>query len=208
MTKKTITNTKELIDTLKIDLSEKEILKTEMFFKKKVMHFTGSKIVYPKIEEIKRKIKEIDLEKEKVILEYSYWNKNKNKLVRNKTMHPFTMYFKKNFWRHKIKEITNKEYKQDVKDAKLNDQILLDPEYHNLFETFLINPDYRKKLKETINNSIVYRYNQIGDYSKKKQEFKIKTSSMKIDQIKQKLDLLEKKKEVFLTIYKIIKKYN
>jgi hypothetical protein len=206
MNKKTITNTKELIEALNINLSENEILQTDNFFKKKVMHFSENKIVYPKIEEIKRKIKEINLEIEKVLLKYNYWNKNKNKLVRNKTLSPFTIYFKKNFWRHKLKEITNKEYKQDVKDTKLNDQILLDPEYHNLFETFLVNPDYRKKLKETINTSIVYRYNQIGDYSKKKKEFKIKTSNMKIDQIKQNLDQLKKKKEIFLTIYKIIKK--
>lgn len=206
--KKTITNTTELSKALENPFSKKEEELIDLFFKKKVMHVVDKKIIYPKLEDIKKKIKEYDAEIETINSEHNFWRKNKNKVVREKNFHPIAIYFKKNFWRHKIKEITNKEYKQDVKDAKLNDRILLDPEYHNLFETFLVNPDYRKKLKETINNSIVYKYNQIGDYSAKKKDFKIKASTMKIEQIKTKILEIEHKKEVFVKIYEIIKKYS
>jgi hypothetical protein len=118
------------------------------------------------------------------------------------------MFLKKNYWRHKIKEITNKEYKQDVLDSRLTDKVLLDPEYSNLFETFLVNPDYRKKLKETINTSIVYKNNSIGGYSEKKKEFKIKTSEMKIDQLRKQLKESQFKKEMYDKIIEILKKYS
>ncbi len=206
--KKTITNTKDLIATLKLNLSEKEKEQTTLFFKKKVMHVIDNKIVYPKIEEIKKKEKELSKSISLLEKDLSYWKGSKNEVERNKALFPITIYFKKNFWRHKIKETTNKEYKQDVIDAKLTDKILLDPEYANLFETFLVNPDYRKKLKETINTSIVYKNSSIGGYSERKKEFKIKTSEMKIEQLRKQLDDFYAKKEVQTKIIEIIKKHS
>jgi hypothetical protein len=203
---KTITNTKELIDAFNLKVNEEDVKKIDLFFKKKVMHIENNKIVYPKLEVILRKEKELSENIKDIEKEIAFWKKNRNKMKINKKLSPITMYFKKNFWRHKIKELTNKEYKQDVIDTKLTDKILLDPEYKKLFETFIINPDYRQKLKETINNSIVYKHNGIGLYGDRKKEFRINTSQLRIKQLNKQIKEIKIKKEVFSKIYEIMKK--
>ncbi len=205
---KRITTVKELSETLDLNFSEKEEKLLKYFLKKKIIHIVDKKIIYPGISETKKKQHEIEKNLSKLEKELNYWKNNKNKVERNKKLAPITMFLKKNYWRHKIKEITNKEYKQDVVDSRLTDKVLLDPEYSNLFETFLINPDYRKKLKETINTSIVYKNNSIGGYSEKKKEFKIKTSEMKIDQLRKQLKESQFKKEMYDKIIDILKKYS
>ncbi len=204
--KKTITNTNDFVTQLNIELTEDEKNCFDIFFKKKIMHIDNNKIIYPKLTEIKKKITEFDAEINSVEKKIIFWTKNKKKLEKYKKSLPLNTYFQKNYWRHKIKEITNKEYKQDVIDTKLNDKILLDPEYKNLFETFLLNPDYRKKLKETVTTSIVYKQNGIGAFSEKKKEFKIKNSELKIKQLKQKLIENKNKKQIFTKIFTVIKK--
>ncbi len=204
--KKTISNTQELIKILDLKLTEKEEKQIDFFFKKKVMHVINNKITYPKMDDIRKKENESIKQINDVKKQFNYWKKTKLKVERDRLMFPVNIYFKKDFWRHKIKKMTNKEYKQDIIDTKLTDKILLDPEYKNLFETFLVNPDYRKKLKETINNSIVYKHSQIGEYSERKKVFKIKTSNMKMEQLTKQLNELEIKKEIYSKIIEIIKK--
>ncbi len=203
---KTITNTKELINALNLKLNEEDIKKIDVFFKKKVMHFENNKIIYPKLDVILGKEKELSENIKELEKEINFWKKNKNKIEMNKRLFPITIYFKKNFWRHKIKEITNKEYRQDVIDAKLTDKILLDPEYKTLLETFIINPDYRQKLKETVTNSIVYKYNGIGLYGDRKKEFRIKTSQLKMKQLKKQIREAKFKRDIFSKIGEIMKK--
>jgi hypothetical protein len=205
---KRITTIEELSETLDLNLTEKEIKLLRYFLKKKIIHIANKKIIYPGVSETRKKQIEIEKNLSKLEKELNYWKNNKNKVERNKKLAPITMFLKKNYWRHKIKEITNKEYKQDVLDSRLTDKVLLDPEYSNLFETFLVNPDYRKKLKETINTSIVYKNNSIGGYSEKKKEFKIKTSEMKIDQLRKQLKESQFKKEMYDKIIEILKKYS
>jgi hypothetical protein len=206
--KKRISNTKSLIAALNLTVTEKEELLLAEFLKKKIIHIVDNKIVYPSLQEIKKKKEEMDKNILKIEKEISFWKGTKNQVERNKALFPITIYFKKNFWRHKIKEMTNKEYKQDVIDTRLNDKILLDPEYSTLFETFLVNPDYRKKLKETVNTSIVYKNSSIGGYSEKKKDFKIKTSEMKLEQLRKQLEEYHGKREVYLKIIEILKKYS
>lgn len=207
-TKKRITNYQDLEKIFVIAFSDKEKKMLTDFLKKKTIYITGKKIVYPTPESIKLVLKNLLQEISKIDKSMDFWKSTKNKITRDKKLFPITLYFKKNFWRHKIKEITNKEYRQDVIDTGLNQKILLDPEHQNLFETFLINPDYRKKLKETVNTSIVYKYNSIGMYSKKKKEFKIKTSEMKIKQLIKLKQKFVYKKEIYELLAEIVKKHS
>lgn len=205
-TKKRITNTNDLIEFLNINLNEEEKELVNKFFKKKILHIRKNKIIYPKIQDIKKK--KIEIEKKIKDLEKSikFWDKNINKIERHNVLFPITMYLKKNFWRHKIKELTNKEYKKDVIETKLTDKILLDPEQNKLFETFLVNPDYRKKLKETVNTSIVYRHNNIGQHSDKKRKFRHKTYQLKIDNLNKQLIELKEQRKTYVKMYDIFNK--
>jgi hypothetical protein len=191
---------------IKIPDTDKEYLNT--FLKKKSFHIVNKKITYPKIEDIKYIIQKLEAEIKELKSTSDFWKKEKNTAEKYHKLLPINMVFNKNYWRHNVKKLINKKYKQDIIDAKLSDRILLDPEYKNLFETFLVDPDYRRKLRDTVNNSIIYKNNKIGDYSIRKQEFKKTSAEFKVKQVEDQIKDVEHKLKVYEKVYEYLKKYN
>jgi len=191
---------------IKIPEQDKEYI--AYFIKKKAIHVVDRKIVYPKIEDIKYGIEKIEAAIKELKSTSDFWKKERNVAEKYHKVLPINMVFKKNYWRHTTKKLLDKSYKQDMIDAKLNDKVLLDPEYRNLFETFLVDPDYRKKLKETVNTSIIYRNNKIGDYSIRKQEFKKSSAEIKIKQMDDQIKDASYKLKVLEKIKEYLKKYS
>ena len=191
---------------IKILEEDKEYL--SVFLKKKSFHIVNKKITYPKIEDIKYIIQKLEAKIKELKSTSYFWEKEKNTAEKYHNVLPINMIFKKNYWRHNIKKILNKKYKQDIIDAKLTDKVLLDPEYKNLFETFLVDPDYRRKLKDTINTSIIYKNTTIGDYSIKKQEFKKTSAEFKVKQVEDQIKEVRYKLKVYKIVYDYLKKYS
>jgi hypothetical protein len=206
--KKVINNIKQLKELLNIEITEKNINLFNYFFKRKGLQIENNKIKYPSIESAKEKNKELDERIKEINNKIRFWKKQKKNAEKYHKQIPVNMIFKKNYWKHKFKKIIDPDYKKDVKESKLNDKILLDPEYQNILEIFLVDPDYRNKLKETINNSIVYKQVNIGEYSIKKQKFKKDNAEHIIAQLNKKLKELEFKKEVAKKILYLVKKYS
>ena len=86
---------------------------------------------------------------------------------------------------------TDPEYKKDVENARLTDETLMDPNYSQLIETFLVDSDYRKKLGDTVNSSLIYQKLNVGDATKKKMIFKKETALKKIEAINKNILNLE-----------------
>ncbi len=206
--KKAINNIKQLEMYFRITLNEKEKLYLNYFFKKKVIQVNNNKIIYPKLDEIKKQTKQLTEQLKELKSKNNFWKKQKTNAEKYHKMIPINMYAKRNYWRHKIKTIINKEYKQDIEDAKLNERVLMDPEYKQLFETFLVDPDYRQKLKETVNNSIVYKNNNIGEYSKRKQKFKQHTAIKKIEQVSKLIIETDFKLKINLKVAEYLKRFS
>ena len=204
--KNTINKTKDLEEFSKTTFSDNNKLYIDNFFKKKTMQIKDGKIIYPKIKELKEENNTFTKRIKELKKNISYWEKERINAHKYHKLIPVHMILKKQFWKHKIKSVVDKNYKKDVIDTKLDDKILMDPQYKNLLNTFLVDPEYRQKLKDTVNNSIVYKNSQIGDYSKKKQEFKEKSAEHKITQLKQKLRDYEIKHKINQKIIEIIKK--
>jgi len=206
--KQTINKIEHLEKYYSITFNEDDKKYLTYYFKTKVLQVENKKIVYPKLTEIKKKQNELNDNLSELKKEELYWKKTKNNAENYYKNIAVNMVFKKKYWQHKIKKLIDKDYKKDVIDSKLTDQILMDPEYQHLFNTFLIDPDYRHKLKETVNNSIVYKDTNIGEYSKKKQDFKKDTAKSKIEQIAKKVKEIEFNIKVYNKISEIIKKYS
>jgi hypothetical protein len=178
-----INDYEKLIAELNIPASIDDKLYLESFFKRKGFRIKEQKIVNPKIEEVKETIKELQKQIATLKDKQRFWRKQ---LVDANNYHKIikvTKFIKKDYWLHKIKEATNNEYKQDIKDCKLTDDVLMDPEYQNLKNSFFNDPDYRKKLGETVSKSIIYKKSNIGDHSKTKQEFRAKSAEFNIKKI-------------------------
>jgi len=202
---KTITNFSELKEFLKDEKNlEKDKVYFDFFFKNKTFKFEGQKIIYPELSDLKKQISDDQNTYNSLKENIAYWKKEKEKLTATK----LSKYINKKYWKHQIKKLTDKQYKQDLLDTKLTDDVILDPEYDKLFQTFYSNPDYRKKLKETVNTSIVYRNTQIGKYSQNKRDLKKNIAEQRILQLQNELKDLEFRMTVNNKIMKFIQKYS
>ena len=205
--KNTINTTKEFKKKFNLTVTTNEQKYIDYFFSKKSIQFENNKIIHPKIEDINKEIKELEEKIKELKDNEKYWNQKRKDSENYISKIHMKMIFNKNYWRHKLKKLTNQEYKQDVTDTNLTDDVLMDPEYKHMFNSFLVDPDYRKKLKETINNSIIYKNSKIGDYSIKKQKFKQDTAKKRIEQLKVQINKLNFKLKTNKQILRIIKKH-
>jgi hypothetical protein len=206
MKTKTINNLEKLEKTLNINVNKDNKKYFEDFFKNRFLNISeDNKIMYPNKIYFKNKNKELKKKLDELNKFKKFWLK-KNKDAKNYYRNiENTKYFKKNYWKHKIKKLTNENYAQDIKNTKLTEKTLMDPEYKNLLNTFLLDPDYRKKLTDTVNNSIIYKKQKIGDISKKKQEFKIELSNNNIKKLNKEIEDIKFKIKTNKIILKTIK---
>jgi hypothetical protein len=203
--KKTITNTQKLIESINIDLNKEEQSYLDIFFKKRFLIIENSKIKYPTTSQIIIKQKAIKIELKKAQEIKVYWQSSKSNAENYYKKIFLKKYFKKDYWKHKIKELTNKNYKDDFKNINISEETLMDPQYKHLLNAFLVDPDYRQKLTNTVNTSIIYKNKNIGDISKKKMDFKIDTANKKLNQINIKIQEIKKNLKINEILLNIIK---
>ena len=204
---KTINNYETFIQELKLEKKDDKAY-MDAFFKRKFIILEDKRIIHPKIRDLEEKIKELAIAKDKLKGLKKYWEKEKDKAQNYYRDIKFRKYLKGRFWKHKIKQATNPEYREDIKNCKLTDEVLMDPEYGTLADTFLVDYDYRKKLADTVNRSIIYKDNIIGDHNKKRQQFKKENAQKKIEQITEKLHSTNLDILAFETVIKYIKLIN
>ncbi len=180
----------------------------ELFFKKKFMVTENKKIIYPKVSDIEEKIEVLEKQIANLKEQIRFWEKEKTTAEKYYKKVNATKYFKKKFWKHKLKQIVNPEYKEDVLNAKLTDEVLMDPAYETLLDTFLVDYDYRKKLSDTVNKSIIYKENRIGDYNKKRQILKTENAKKKIEQLNKQLGLHNNELKSYMLVARFIRQIN
>lgn len=204
---KTINNYEKFIQEFRIEKNNDKT-NLEQFFKKKFLIVENNKIIYPKISELNKKNIALEEQITNIKKTKEFWEKEKNHAKNYYKNVKINMFLKKKFWKHKIKQILNQEYKEDVLSAKLTDEVLMDPAYETLLDTFLVDYDYRKKLTDTVNKSIIYKEHNIGDHNKKKQIFKEENANKNVEKNHTKIELLEKEIKANKTIAKYIKQIN
>jgi len=204
---KTINNYETFIQELKLE-KNKDKPYLDAYFKKKFIILENKRIIHPNIRDIDKKITELQDTKEKLKKLKRYWEKEKDKAQNYYRDIKLKKYFKGKFWKHKLKQALNPEYREDVINCKLTDEVIMDPEYGTLADTFLVDYDYRKKLADTVTKSLIYKDSVIGDYNKKRQQFKKENASTKVDQITEKISQTNLEILAYQTVIKYIKMVN
>jgi len=184
---KTINNYETFLQELKLEKKDDKAY-MDIFFKRKFIILENKHIIHPRIGDLTTKIEELRHKITKLKKLKKFWESQRDNAKNYYAKIKLTKYFKTKYWQHKLKQAINPEYKEDVISTKLTDEVLMDPEYKTLFETFLVDYDYRKKLSDTVNKSIIYRDNNIGDHNKKKQIFKTENAQNKIDKIAEQIN--------------------
>jgi len=184
---KTINKYETFLQELKLEKKDDKAY-MDIFFKRKFIILENKHIIHPRIGDLTTKIEELRDKITKLKKLKKFWESQRDNAKNYYAKIKLTKYFKTKYWQHKLKQAINPEYKEDVISTKLTDDVLMDPEYKTLFETFLVDYDYRKKLSDTVNKSIIYRDNNIGDHNKKKQIFKTENAQNKIDKIAEQIN--------------------
>jgi len=204
---KTVNNYDAFLQEAKLEKNEdKQYLDT--FFKRKFIIFENGKIIHPKVHDLHEKISELMITRDKLKGLKKFWEKEKDKAENYYKNIKVTKFFKTKFWRHKLKQTLNQDYREDVQNSKLTDEVLMDPAYNNLLDTFLVDYDYRKKLCDTVSKSIIYKDSIIGDHNKKRQQFKKENAQVKIDQTTDRLILTNQEILAYQAVIKYIKIIN
>lgn len=204
---KTINNYDAFIKELKLEKTDDKAY-LDVYFKKKFIIFENNKIIHPNVRDLEHKITELLEAKEKQKGLKKYWQKEKDKAQNYYRDIKLKKFFKGKYWKHKLKQAVNPEYREDVVNCKLTDEVLMDPEYESLADTFLVDYDYRKKLADTVNKSLIYKDAVIGDHNKKRQQFKKENANIKIDQTTEKLNQTNLEILSYQTVVKYIKQIN
>ncbi len=161
------------------------------------------KIVYPSKDIIKKELHSIMEDYNSTLDKIQSWEKvekDANSFIENNKIKKF---INKTFWLHKFKSISDKTYKDDFKKINIPIEYIGDESINKVVETFIKDLDYRKKLIETIETSIVYKNKGIGEKI-------IKKIALQKEISKNKLEILYKRKtklEDRILFYKLILKW-
>ncbi|MCD6434080.1 MAG: hypothetical protein J7L14_00530 [Candidatus Diapherotrites archaeon] len=190
------------VESAKIPLSEKrrEIL-NEYFSKGGIIRLRLNSdravLLYPTkatISHRQRRIKEqlAELEAKKRL-----W---KSKLVEAESYHLINNIKKFKeivYWKHLAKFLLDPEYRKLAKTVNLPSHLIADKRWHSMIRSFVENPDYRKKLAETIEQSIVYKKDKrIGKFADVIVEFRKDSSTKKLAEVQMQIEELRKELEI------------
>ena len=188
-------------------LSEEEKLEISNYLQEGgILKTTGKEkleLVYPSKEIIQKELNELLPERSKIIEKIELWNKIKKESEDFVKNNKIRKYLDKIFWKHKFKEIFDKEYKEDFKKIKIPIEYIGDKNMKKLIETFIENEEYRAKLIETIESSVVYRNRGIGEKVVKKLSIQKEISKNKLEVLIARKNRLDKR----IQIYKLFLKW-
>ena len=139
------------------------------------------KIVYPSKDIIKKELHSIMEDYNSTLDKIQSWEKvekDANSFIENNKIKKF---INKTFWLHKFKSISDKTYKDDFKKINIPIEYIGDASINKVVETFIKDLDYRKKLIETIETSIVYKNKGIGEKIIKKIALQKEISKNKLE---------------------------
>ncbi len=199
---KTINNIKDLEKEINIKVKDGDKKYLIEFFKIRFLRTDKGKIVYPEKKDLVNKNKELYSKLSNIKKELRFWLKEKTDAENYYKVAALKKYFRKIYWAHKVKLATDAEYKKDVENARLTEETITDPKYEHLLETFLQDSDYRKKLGDTVNSSLIYKNLNVGDSNKKKQIFKKETAEKKILHLRKSIRHIRHMIEINKTVLK------
>jgi len=188
-------------------LSEDDKLSIDNYFCEGGLIKTSGKntieLVYPSKDIINKELNEIYAERSKVIERLEQWRKIKKDSEEFIEKNKIKKFLKTTYWKHKLKETTDKNYKTDFAKIRIPIEYIGDESMKKVIDTFISDSDYRKKLIETMDNSIVYKNKGIGEKVLKKLDLQKEISKNKLDILNTRKNKLDNR----IRFYKIILKW-
>ncbi|MCD6479105.1 MAG: hypothetical protein J7L44_04450 [Candidatus Diapherotrites archaeon] len=151
------------------------------------------KLIYPSERRLKYLIDKKREQRAELLRQKSQWQKRLQNAKLYHVVHFFKKYAEPVYWKHVAKLIIDSDYRHDATKVKLPAHLAGDERWKPMIKMFVENPEYRKQLCITFEESPIYRKNKkLARYSDQLLEFRKQESTRKIKELDAKIDALEK----------------
>lgn len=147
----------------------------------KIANKSVMEITYPSKDIIKKELSNLIPELNSVEDKIKQWEKIHYDAENFAKVNKVKKFFISTYWKHKLKEITDKEYKENFAKIKLPIDFVVDKDLNKVINTFIESKDYRSRLIDAVDNSIVYRNRSLGEKVVKKATLQKEISKTKLD---------------------------
>jgi hypothetical protein len=149
------------------------------------------KLAYPNQKIIQKKLSEIKIKKDIYSKKLADWNKKYSQAFNYHSIHQLKKIKEPLFWKHRLKLLTDKDYKQDFESVNLPVHLVGDEKWKPMIKMFITDLDYRKQLSLTIKESIVYKNDKkVAKYADEIKDFRLQASDKQIKDIEKKLEVI------------------
>lgn len=147
------------------------------------------KLIYPNTGVLNSKIKE-SKEKRKIFeSKLKEWKKKHQSASNYHKLNQLKKFAEPLYWKHLVKTISDKDYRKDASTVKLPVHLVSDKKWQPMVKMFINDPDYRKQLAETVDNSIVYKKNKkVAKFADDLQKFRISSAGKQITELEKKIE--------------------
>jgi len=150
------------------------------------------KLLYPTKTHLRKKIEEMRFLREKYDSRLNSWQRKFNDAKSYHSIHNLKKLKEPLYWKHLAKCAVDRDYRADSEKVRLPVHLVADARWKPMVKTFVLDLEYRKQLVQTVDESIVYRKNKrVAQYADLLQSFRMEQSNRKIDELKQKLVVLD-----------------
>ena len=138
------------------------------------------RITYPSKQKVKEELVNLSARRAETMIKLKEWGKIKydadNYLKKTKRKR----FFDSLYWKHKMKSLTDKDYREEIKKLKIPMDLMADPKLKKILHAFMTNQTYRETVIDTVENSVVYRDKGFGEQILQAIEIKKGISEKKI----------------------------
>ncbi len=204
----------ELFPEYLAQLKEEEVQAIDRFFKKGnvvslLIKGEDISLIYPQSEFFLMRLARL----ENLLQDYKkrkkYWEKELQSALLEEGRRKIKMLAHPLFWQHSFKKIINSEYREKSEKVELPIHLVSDQKWKPMLEAFVKDPEYRERLTDTVENSIVYSdKRKLAQQAKDITNFKINQSKRKIEEFEKKIQKLEKELEAYNSILNFLKTLN
>jgi hypothetical protein len=150
-------------------------------------------VVYPTQDRLKNVIQTKSALKNNFQRKMSDWKKKLKEAESYHRVNEIKKFSNPLYWKHLAQYTTNKKYRDQAKAVKLPVALLNDTRYKPMVKMFVTDPDYRKQLSETVQESVVYSNNRkVAQFADNLQEFRKQECTRNIKSLEEKIKGLEK----------------
>ncbi len=170
----------------------------------KIANKSVLEITYPSKDILKKELSRLIPELNSTEDKIKQWEKIHNDAENFTKVNKVKKFFVSTFWKHKLKEITDKEYKENFAKIRLPIDFVVDKDLNKVINTFIESKDYRSRLIDAVDNSIVYKNRSLGEKVVKKATLQKEISKTKLDVLYSRKDKLG----LEITLNKILQKWS